>query len=116
MKIEIDRHWHQNAFVSKSWFKKGTLAKHRLYFYWQDKEFPCDEYGFRLPKNLENFESRYKKDKKKRFFVLEGLQLGDNFAIMKKLILLFYKIFLMIKYQFIILEDVILIVEHKYTY
>lgn len=80
MKIEIDRHWHQNAFVSKSWFKKGTLAKHRLYFYWQDKEFPCDEYGFRLPKNLENFESRYKKDKKKKIFCLGGSTTWGQFC------------------------------------
>ena len=47
MKIEIKREWAKNTHVSKKWFKKGTLAKHRLYFYWSDqKESPCDKYGF----------------------------------------------------------------------
>ena len=87
MKIEIKREWAKNTHVSKKWFKKGTLAKHRLYFYWSDqKEFPCDKYGFRLPSNLQNFEDRYTNDKNKKFFVLEAQPLGVNFVNIKILI------------------------------
>ena len=81
MKIEIKREWAKNTHVSKKWFKKGTLAKHRLYFYWSDqKEFPCDKYGFRLPSNLLNFEDRYTNDKNKKIFCFGGSTTWGQFC------------------------------------
>lgn len=72
--VKIFRTWGEKVDVDKSWHSKGKLAKHRIYLYWSDeKKFPTDEFGFRVPKNFKSFKEKFDASRsKKKIFCFGG--------------------------------------------
>lgn len=72
--VKITRDWGEDTTVDDSWHGKAKLAKHRLYLYWSDEKlFPADDFGFRLPHKYKSFKEKYDKSKsKKRIFCFGG--------------------------------------------